>query len=317
MAGGIQPGSEAGSEESKKLDSNVKRISEAIAQYIKDNNTVDAPVREVGHVNRTAECVSDIIKKQAALPELVEIGVTVGCVPDGGMWFDGDRYKLDRKLLSVYEAKHQGDAGNAIERWAKNHTLALAINPNVVYHTFMTGGGVSENGPLRKFGNSMTRVYGDDKVKFYYKVDGFTQEEIFDVMKQSLELDFGINLDFTFDDIKSLIKKDKKDEPKKGRGRPKKISVDLGAIIVQVNPQVKQTPEQVLPESVENKTENQVEEHFITSLRDPNDPLTVAWRKVPSIEKAEAKEVILELIQEGNSNVQIATNVLELYTDNK
>ena len=141
---GIQKGTEAGSEESKQLDGDVKVIAEVIAK------AQTHYFYEFGHKNMISERFSDAVKQAASLPELAEMGITVGCVPDGGMWFSGNRSVPKRKLVAGFEAKHQQDGGNAIERWCKNYMLCKGMNPNVKYITFMSGPGAMPNGVLYK-----------------------------------------------------------------------------------------------------------------------------------------------------------------------
>jgi hypothetical protein len=70
-----------------------------------------------------------------------EMGTISYILPDGGAFYIGD------KLLAVFEAKKQGNRGNAIERWYKNNTWCRLLNPEVSYITFCSGY-VKEDGPL-------------------------------------------------------------------------------------------------------------------------------------------------------------------------
>lgn len=190
--GGIQKGTEAGSEESKKLDGDVKVISLAIAR------AQTSYFYEAGHKNMLSERFSDKVRQAASLPELEVMGITLGCMPDGGMWFDGNRLKANRKLIAGFEAKHQQDGGNAIERWCKNYMLCKGMNPDVKYITFMSGPGATPNGVLYKFGHSMVAANGPNCI-FYYQPDGFSQEDIFNKMVHHL------GLDLKFDTIKIFL----------------------------------------------------------------------------------------------------------------
>lgn len=55
------------------------------------------------------------------------------CEPDGGPWF------FRNELIATFEAKHQGDEGNAVERIYKNNVICREINPNVSCVSFITG----------------------------------------------------------------------------------------------------------------------------------------------------------------------------------
>jgi hypothetical protein len=117
MAGGIQKGTEAGSEESKKLDNDVKMIAEAIA-YVQSKYFF-----ERGHKVYDETRTNKKIIIENAIPEFTVRGVLLGCVPDGGMWFSADRSDTTRLLQFVFEAKYQDVEGNAIERWNKNQYI--------------------------------------------------------------------------------------------------------------------------------------------------------------------------------------------------
>ena len=192
--GGIQKGTEAGSKESKQLDGDVRVIAEAIAK------SQTRYFYEVGHKNMLSERFSDKVKQSASLPELSAMGITLGCVPDGGMWFDGDRTQKNRQLKYVFEAKYQKAGGNAIERWGTNHDICVAINPDCEYITFATGPGAAPGKVMHRHGTNMEILHGKN-VKWYYSPSGFSQEEIFNKMVHHL------NLDLKFDDIKPFLPK--------------------------------------------------------------------------------------------------------------
>jgi hypothetical protein len=281
-------GNKANSKESKKLDNGVKVVSEAISIAIKFYGIKNAPCYEVGHTNLTASRYSETVKEGAALPELKEMGITVGCMPDGGMWFDGPRSKIDRKLLAVFEAKHQKDGGNAIERWCKNFMLCKSITSNMKYHTLMTGEGVNPGGVLDKFSKSMLAA-NQENCAFYKSVDGFTEEEIFEIMKTAL------SLSLTFSQIEPFLSN--------------KVSTKS-----KLN---KETCPLTLEEIEENNKQVQMEisaeNHFVTSIQNPSDPLTAVWREISTEDKIEAKEIIIDMIKEGNANAVIATEIVEIF----
>lgn len=59
--------------------------------------------------------------------------------PDGGAWFQPG----NPAPLVIAEAKKQGTAGNAIERWYKNFSAARALGCGI-YVTFCSGAGFFE-----------------------------------------------------------------------------------------------------------------------------------------------------------------------------
>jgi predicted RNA-binding protein YlqC (UPF0109 family) len=283
MAGGIQVGTEAGSIESKELDGNVKMVAEAISKL------KTGYYYEAGHKNLTKSKNNGKIES-AALPEMSN-GVKLGCMPDGGMWFNGDRDMSDRALKVCFEAKHQGTEGNAIERWAKNYFLCLAVNKDVKYITFMTGAGANDGEILDDFGSTFEycaeKLFPGNKPIFYRSPKGFTIEEIFDIMKKEL------NLDIHFEDIKHLIGK-------------KNNTVNKQKMRILTDEEIEENSKQV---QIEIAAEN----HFVASIRNPSDPLTVAWKSINSEDKFEAKEIIIDMIKEGNGNSIIATEIVEIF----
>ena len=177
MAGGIQPGTTAATPESLLLDGDVNEVAKLLSRHLL-NESLSHLYYEEGHDHK---------RPKSLLPEITDLGVTVGCVPDGGMWFSGPRGS-QRTLLAVFEAKHQQDAGNAIERWGKNYLICKALNPNVIYVTFMTGAGAVPGGTLHKFGTSMAAINGDT-CRFHYAPEGFSRTEILRIMTDTLGLD--------------------------------------------------------------------------------------------------------------------------------
>lgn len=167
--GGIQKGTTASSTESTKLDNQLKRISIELSKIY--------PGFNAGHTKKR---------------KLFE-GIETGCVPDGGIWFD------DRgNIRAAFEAKHQGNHGNAIERHAKNHMICKAHRgERFQYVTFMTGEGATPNGVLELYAKTVMKCENNprwqelntlhhDGASFFLKVEGFTDEEIRNVMKQVL-----------------------------------------------------------------------------------------------------------------------------------
>ncbi len=278
MAGGIQKGTEAGSAESKQLDGDVKIIAEAIAQaQIKYHY-------ESGHKNLRGSFSKQKID-EGALPEFRDKGITLGCIPDGGMWFDGPRNR-PRSLRVAFEAKHQGDGGNAIERWCKNYLLCNRLWPDMMYVTFMTGEGAKNGGVLHEFGKSMTAVNGPNCV-FYYSPDGFTQEGIFNVMRSVLDLDID------FDSIRPYINK-------------KPINNFDHHFIVE-------TEEQRQARLADAEERFQLEKRFGEFSQDPSDPLYPVWHRISRDDKVEAQEIVIEMMQKGSGNAIIASELVECF----
>lgn len=286
MAGGIQKGTEAGSIESKRLDSGLKKISEAIAQVIERDKIPNAPYFEQGHTNLVAERYSKERKERAALPELTALGITVGCMPDGGMWFDGDRNNPDRKLLAVFEAKYQQDGGNAIERWCKNYMFSKCMNPEIKYHTIMSGEGARSGGVLDKFARSIKAAEGQNCV-FHQRPEGFSDEEIFDIMKEALGLQ-----DLTFDRVRPCL------ETKLSR------FLDLFEEMP--------TPEEIVAETLIKQQYNSIDEQFQEILQDRRNPLTQVWLRVARDDKSDVKDLALEMLMDDHSHQDIA-DAIESY----
>lgn len=276
MAGGIQKGTEAGSAESKKLDGDVRVVSQAIALAQKEY------YYEQGHRNLTSDRISESVRDRAGLPELVEKGITLGCVPDGGMWFDGDRTVKNRKLKCVFEAKHQGTGGNAIERWGTNHDICTAINPDCEYVTFATGAGAAEGEVLHRHGTNMEIIHGKN-VQWHYAPDGFGQEEIFEVMKTALKLE-----SLKFDDIKPYLD---------SKVRANNFLTLFEEVL---------TPEEIVAEMLVKQKLNSIDEQFIEILQNNRDPLSQAWVRVGKEDKLEAKDLALDMLSSGYSTTDIA-----------
>ncbi len=162
----------ASSPESKQLDTNTKKAMKNIIPSLLTKYEFS-----FGHTNRMSK------NSDQRLAEFVSLGITLGCVPDGGMWFE----KIDgsRKLRFVFESKHQGKKGNAIERWGKNYILCKMLNPEVKYITFLTGEGCQEGEILSRFAKSM-EVLDPKNTLFHSSENGFTEQEITSIMMSYL-----------------------------------------------------------------------------------------------------------------------------------
>ena len=276
MAGGIQKGTEAGSAESKRLDGDVRIVAQAIALAQKEY------YYEQGHRNLTSDRINEAVRDRAALPEIVAKKITLGCVPDGGMWFDGDRSVKNRQLKCVFEAKHQGRGGNAIERWGTNHDICKAVNPDCLYVTFATGAGANQGEVLHRHGTNMEIIHGQ-KVKWHYAPDGFSQAEIFEIMKSSLKLE-----SLVFDNIKPYLNS--------------KVHhshfLDLFEEML--------TPEEIVAEMLVKQKLNSIDDHVVQLLEDNRNPMTQAWLRVSREDKADAKELALDMLSEDFTTADVA-----------
>lgn len=278
MAGGIQPGTEAGSTESKQLDGDVKNIAEAMAQC------QSKYFYESGHKNLNNSFSKRKID-EGALPEFRNKGITLGCMPDGGMWFDAPRSQ-PRSLKAAFEAKHQGDGGNAIERWCKNYLLCDRLWPGVTYVTFMTGEGARPGGVLYEFGQSMTAVNGSGCV-FYYAPEGFSQEGIFNIMNSVL----GLGLDF--ETVRPYITK-------------KFVSNFDDMFVIETEPER-------MARLARDEERFRLEKMFGEFSQDPSDPLYPVWHRIPRENKVEAQEIVIDMLQEGVGNASIAGELVECF----
>jgi len=155
--GGIQTGTTAYDEESKRLDFYLKECK----------NEIKLDQFEV----------YSLLSKQMKL-ELVGLDC-FGFAPDGGVWFKNG------KLVAVFEAKKQGKGGNAYERWWDNAVTAKHINPDVKYVTFCTGAGAGEGECLDKLRQKAEIMMGDGYV-FYNQVEPFTKQQVYDIMVKTL-----------------------------------------------------------------------------------------------------------------------------------
>jgi hypothetical protein len=286
MARGIQKGSEAGSAESKQLDGDVKMVAEAMAQYLRVQNNQQY-FYEFGHQNYSGANYSHRTITENALPELVQRGVTIGCVPDGGMWFDGARNQ-SRTLRVAFEAKHQQDGGNAIERWSKNYLVCYRLNPDVRYVTFMTGQGARTGGVLHKFGESMRAMNGDNCV-FYYEPQGFSPEGICNIMACTL------GLAVTFDQIKPYL--------------AQKITNNFVQLFET------ETAEQRAARLAESEQRNRAELAFSQFSQDPTDPLYPVWHRLPREHRVEAHDIVVDMLQQQHANSVIASELVRCFLD--
>jgi len=158
--GGIQPGTTAFDAESLDLDTSVKAIAKQLAQEYTQFSTI----WQMNHAQKMAWVGDDCF----------------GFAPDGGAWFYRD------ELVAVFEAKKQGLAGNAQERWWDNACTAKYINDDVRYHTFCRGPGCAVNGPLERLNRKAQLMLGE-RFTFSLNEAGFAPVEIETQMRSILE----------------------------------------------------------------------------------------------------------------------------------
>lgn len=157
--GGIQNGTTAFDAESKRLDAYLKETYKSLKEELTD-----------------FECVSQFTKEM----KLKYVGDDCfGFAPDGGAWFKNG------ELVAVFEAKKQGEQGNAYERWWDNAITAKHLNENVRYITFCTGAGAAEGKCLDKLARKAKIMLGENFIT-HLKVEPFTEQEVRDIMIETL-----------------------------------------------------------------------------------------------------------------------------------
>jgi hypothetical protein len=119
--GGIQPGTSATGTESSGTE---KLLRQAAAR-------ITAGSLELSWVpGLSAATLAERLGLNASAADLA------GVYPDGGIWL----LKDGNEILVAAEAKRQGPAGNAIERWFKNYSVLKALGVRV-FVTLCTGDG--------------------------------------------------------------------------------------------------------------------------------------------------------------------------------
>lgn len=161
--GGIQAGTTAFDEKSRKLDEVLKQAR---------NELIEEGV--------PGFCC---IKRMSPKQKVEYTGVdTFGFEPDGGLWIR----ERDNQPVAAFEGKKQGRRGNACERWYKNAALARQMNPDVSYHTFLAGDGANPGEVLDKMATTASMLYGPN-YRFHASPDGFAVEEVKETIRGVLE----------------------------------------------------------------------------------------------------------------------------------
>ena len=166
--GGIQAGTVATDRHAKYLDRGLKYIAEELADELKEQGFT--------------------MRKKLDRKEVADMfGIEVGCEPDGGLWYK------DGKLVAVFEGKKQGEKGNAIERWFKNHWIVSLINPAVKYVTLGSREGFAEGNYCYRIAKSVQNVHNrklnvlyESGTSWMLNEEGFTLEEIRKIMRDTL-----------------------------------------------------------------------------------------------------------------------------------
>jgi hypothetical protein len=200
------------------------------------------------------------------------------------MWFDGDRKTDNRRLRVVFEAKHQQNGGNAVERWATNRALCQVINPDAVYVTFATGAGAVEGGVLHTYGEDMKKAFPN--TKWYYSEEGFTQEELSDIMCSEL------GLDLTYSQVKPHI----------------------GFVISNNFADLFKTPEEIAAETAALQELNSFDDKFIELIQDEGSDLARLWVKIDRDDKLEAREIAIEMLQQREPLGKIVDTLQDIYS---
>lgn len=160
--GGLRKGHSGASDAaSKKIDENLRRIRNKLAV---DLSAVSGLTMEV---------------------RIPKIDTHTPCAPDGGAWY------YERKLVAVFEAKKQQDAGNAIERWYKNMYRCRNLNPHVSYVTFCRGAGAYPQGQigtlLHVAHQQGWNEYFPEKNSCWLSLSGFTFDWLYNTMREIIE----------------------------------------------------------------------------------------------------------------------------------
>jgi|TARA_R110000868_G_C10889386_1_gene763484 hypothetical protein len=83
-----------------------------------------------------------------------------------------------------------------------------------------------------------------------------------------------------------------------------RVSTDGSSISVKPGQASKPSPEELAKKQQEQENNYNAEDIFINYLRDPTNPVAIAWKSFTN--KADAKDHIIELIQSGKSPDEIA-----------
>lgn len=169
--GGIKKGTTAFDEQSQALDRGIRYVSKQLEN-------------ELAH--QGYKRVNKFLSRD--IP-----GGLASCQPDGGIW-----YNSKNQIVAIFEGKKQGAVGNAHERWYMNRWIAHVLAPQARYVTFCSGPGVQEHNSMYKGLSFALACEGKPVVwnvlhatgsSFYGQQQGFTDQELYNIMKQAITLD--------------------------------------------------------------------------------------------------------------------------------
>lgn len=156
----------------------------------------------------------------------------------------------------------------------------------------MTGEGANPGGVLYEFGQTMRAINGDNCI-FYYQPNGFTEEEIFNIMIGIL------GLDIPFEKAKQYL-------TITNGNASKSSSVDFFIRNFE-------TDEERTERIAKELARRELEMRFSTFAQTPGDPLFPVWHRLPRAYLTEAHEIVLDMMQEGKANSEIATTLVECF----
>ena len=169
--GGIKTGTTAYDAQSHALDRGLRNVSKVLAK--------DLASQGYRRVNKFQ-------------PQDIPGGMA-SCAPDGGIW-----YNNKDQIVAIFEGKKQGAVGNAHERWYMNRRIAHVLAPQARYVTFCSGQGVlPHNSMYRGLSFALAsegkpvawNVLHAQGTSFYGQELGFSDQELYDIMKQAITLD--------------------------------------------------------------------------------------------------------------------------------
>lgn len=155
-------------------------IQKGTTAYDEMSRSIDKHVRDLR--DELQNSFPNLTMKKKLLKEEIPYGKGA-CSPDGGLWFK------EGKLVAAFEAKKQGDKGNAIDRWYKNFYVCQKINPEISYVTFAIGEGASNVicETLNIAHEGIFDQYRKGKASCFLCDEGFTIEQIRDIMQTVLK----------------------------------------------------------------------------------------------------------------------------------
>lgn len=162
-------------------------------------------------------------------------------------------------------------------------------------------------------------ILGKNVLKWYRDIDGWTSIVIIDPDTLDVVNVADIDAVNTEGNVRLVF------TPKMERGKDTQAVPDGYVNVSIFNPNKKSknnmtdlfenvTPEQRLAEMKDKQAENEAEDRFVKFLTNPKDPLTVAWRQVDTDNKVDARDLIVDMLKQGqHSNTEIATTVIKSF----